>query len=113
MIDAAQLASIATRRRSELFLPDVEANRARLQEKVGGKAILVIGGAGSIGSNTIKEIARFKPARLHIVDQNENNLAELVRDLRNSDLDPSVALRAMPIDFGSAIMRRFLRDARK
>lgn len=110
MIDAAQLASIATRRRTELFVPDVEANRARLQEKIGGKAILVIGGAGSIGSNTIKEIARFKPARLHIVDQNENNLAELVRDLRNSDLDPSVALRAMPIDFGSAIMRRFLRD---
>src|SRR5687767_5048602 len=99
MIEAAQLASIATRRRAELFRPDLEASRARLEERIAGKAILVIGGAGSIGSNTIKEIARFKPARLHIVDQNENNLAELVRDLRNSDLDPSVALRALPIDF--------------
>lgn len=110
MIDATQLSSIATRRKTELFRADVEANSAQLQEKIGGKNILVIGGAGSIGSNTIKEIARFKPARLHIVDQNENNLAELVRDLRNSDLDPSVALRALPIDFGSAIMQRFLRE---
>ena len=106
MIEAAQLASIATRRRGELFHADIETHRAALQEKIGGKAILVIGGAGSIGSNTIKEIARFKPGKLHIVDQNENNLAELVRDLRNTDLDPSVALRALPIDFGSSIMRR-------
>lgn len=110
MIEATQLASIATRRRSELFAADVAASQSPLQEKIGGKAILVIGGAGSIGSNTIKEISRFKPARLHVVDQNENNLAELVRDLRNSDLDPSVALRALPIDFGSTIMRRFLRE---
>jgi FlaA1/EpsC-like NDP-sugar epimerase len=112
MISADQLARIATRRRADLFQPDISARRAELTEKIAGKSVLVIGGAGSIGSNTIQAIAPFKPARLHVVDQSENNLAELVRDLRNSGFDSSIQLRALPIDFGSVIMRRFLRDER-
>jgi FlaA1/EpsC-like NDP-sugar epimerase len=110
MVSPNQLASIATRRRADLFQPDIEARAAELREKIAGKSFLIIGGAGSIGSNTIKALAPFKPARLHIIDQSENNLAELVRDLRNSGLDSSIALRALPIDFGSSIMRRFLRE---
>lgn len=110
MISAAQLASIATRRRADLFAPDVEARSAELREKIAGKSILVIGGAGSIGSNTVHALCPFLPARLHIIDQSENNLAELIRDLRNAGIDSRIELRALPIDFGSEIMRRFLRD---
>ncbi len=110
MISAIQLASIATRRRADLFQPDIDDRAAELRDKIAGKTFLIIGGAGSIGSNTIHALAPFKPARLHIIDQSENNLAELVRDLRNSGLDPAIQLRALPIDFGSPIMRRFLRD---
>ncbi len=110
MVTPNQLANIATRRRADLFQPDIDARAAELREKIANKSFLIIGGAGSIGSNTIKALAPFKPARLHIIDQSENNLAELVRDLRNSGLDSAIALRALPIDFGSSIMRRFLRE---
>jgi len=50
------------------------------------KDCLVIGGAGTIGSNYIKQILNFKPAKIVIVDTNENGLTELTRDLRSSDL---------------------------
>lgn len=110
MLSANQLAGIATRRRADLFQPDIDARAGELREKIAGKGFLIVGGAGSIGSSTIQALAAFKPARLHVIDQSENNLAELVRDLRNSGLDASIQLRALPIDFGSVIMRRFLRD---
>lgn len=54
--------------------------------KVNLDSILVIGGAGSIGSNYIKQIIKFKPKRIVVVDINENGLTELTRDLRSSNL---------------------------
>ena len=48
--------------------------------------ILVIGGAGTIGSNYIKQILNFKPSKIVVVDINENGLTELTRDLRSSNL---------------------------
>jgi len=48
--------------------------------------ILVIGGAGTIGLNYIKQILKFKPAKIVVADTNENGLTELTRDLRSSDL---------------------------
>jgi FlaA1/EpsC-like NDP-sugar epimerase len=50
------------------------------------KNILVIGGAGTIGSNYVKEILKFKPSKIVLVDTNENGLTEITRDLRSSDL---------------------------
>jgi len=49
-------------------------------------AVLIIGGAGTIGSNYIKQILKFRPNKIVIVDNNENGLTELTRDLRSSDL---------------------------
>jgi FlaA1/EpsC-like NDP-sugar epimerase len=49
-------------------------------------SILVIGGAGTIGSNYIKQILNFKPSKIVVVDTNENGLTELTRDLRSSNL---------------------------
>ena len=48
--------------------------------------ILVIGGAGTIGSSYIKQILKFKPSKITVVDINENGLTELTRDLRSSQL---------------------------
>lgn len=73
-----------TKRDKSMFLEDIENNREVLTGKIQGKRILVIGGAGSIGSSFIKVVLPFKPASLVVVDINENALAELTRDLRST-----------------------------
>lgn len=73
-----------TKRPKSMFLKDIEDNRGELTRKIEGKSVLVIGGAGSIGSSFIKAILPFKPAILVVVDTNENALAELTRDLRST-----------------------------
>lgn len=73
-----------TFRRSSMFAPDIVANSDRLRQEVEGKSLLVIGGAGSIGSSYIKAILPFKPSKLVVIDLNENGLAELTRDLRST-----------------------------
>ena len=73
-----------TKRSASMFLPDIEANRDALAEKIRGKTVLVIGGAGSIGSSFIRALLPFRPASLVVADTNENALAELTRDLRST-----------------------------
>ena len=69
-----------TKRERSMFLDDIEANKELLEEKIKGKSVLVIGGAGSIGSSFIRALLPFKPSTLVVVDINENALAELTRD---------------------------------
>jgi UDP-N-acetylglucosamine 4,6-dehydratase len=71
-------------RDTELFAGDFADNEARIQDAVASSKILVIGGAGSIGRSTVKQIFRLKPSGLHVVDISENSLVELVRDIRSS-----------------------------
>lgn len=73
-----------TGRQTSMFAADIEANRERLAEEIGGKTVLVIGGAGTIGSSFIRAILPFRPAALVVVDINENGLTELTRDLRST-----------------------------
>ena len=73
-----------TKRERSMFLDDIEANKELLEEKIKGKSVLVIGGAGSIGSSFIRALLPFKPSTLVVVDINENALAELTRDLRST-----------------------------
>ena len=63
---------------------DIEANARELSEKVASSRFLVIGGAGSIGSAVTREIFKRNPRLLHVVDISENNMVELVRDIRSS-----------------------------
>lgn len=100
-----------TRRPTSMFKPDIDANRDALTEKIAGKSVLVIGGAGSIGSSFIKAILPFKPATLVVVDTNENALAELTRDLRSTkgmyvpdDYIP------YPMDFASPVFEKMFRS---
>jgi FlaA1/EpsC-like NDP-sugar epimerase len=68
------------------FSKDLNQAYEKLISQIQGKAVLVIGGAGTIGSSYIKEILAFEPAHITVVDINENGLTELTRDLRSSTL---------------------------
>lgn len=106
---AIDWSEVATGRPSDLFEEDWRTRQGEIEATIGGRRLLVIGGAGSIGSAAVKLIADFRPQALHVVDQNENNLAEVVRDLRSREHGLDVPdFRAIPIDFGSPIMRRFV-----
>jgi FlaA1/EpsC-like NDP-sugar epimerase len=68
------------------FENDIIQNINNLTNKICNQNILVIGGAGTIGSSYIKQILKYKPSKITIVDINENGLTELTRDLRSSNL---------------------------
>ncbi len=68
------------------FILDLNNQRDFLYSQIKNKKILVIGGAGTIGSNYIKQILKYKPSIITVVDTNENGLTELTRDLRSSNL---------------------------
>lgn len=102
-----------TRRASSMFYPDIEANSELLGEKIAGKTVLVIGGAGSIGSSFIKAILPFKPATLVVVDTNENALAELTRDLRSTKgMYMPQDYITYPMDFASPVFEKMFRKRR-
>lgn len=71
-------------RERQLFETDITSKGAALQEIVGQSRFLVLGGAGSIGQAVVKEIFKRNPLKLHVVDISENNLVELVRDIRST-----------------------------
>jgi FlaA1/EpsC-like NDP-sugar epimerase len=68
------------------FNEDILKNKNILSNKIYDQNILVIGGAGTIGSSYIKQILNYKPSKITVVDINENGLTELTRDLRSSNL---------------------------
>jgi FlaA1/EpsC-like NDP-sugar epimerase len=68
------------------FNKDLSRNNNFLSNKIIGNKILIIGGAGTIGSSYIKQILKYKPSKITVVDINENGLTELTRDLRSSNL---------------------------
>lgn len=78
------ISEYVTKRPVSMFYNDIQKNKETLTEKIKDKSVLVIGGAGSIGSSFIKAILPFMPGSLVVVDTNENGLAELTRDLRST-----------------------------
>lgn len=71
-------------REKELFEQDISSYENELKHIVSSSTFLVIGGAGSIGQAVTKEIFKRNPQKLHVVDISENNMVELVRDIRSS-----------------------------
>ena len=71
-------------RDAPLFEEDLRTHEAELTQLIAGSRFLVIGGAGSIGGAVVRELFARNPRALHVIDTSENNLAELVRDLRSS-----------------------------
>jgi FlaA1/EpsC-like NDP-sugar epimerase len=71
-------------RQTVLFEEDIIRNKNVLDKMVSSSRFLVIGAAGTIGQAVTKEIFKRNPKVLHAVDISENNLVELVRDIRSS-----------------------------
>ena len=99
-----------TNRPTSMFKTDIEKQASALSNKLSNKSILIIGGAGSIGSSFIKAILPFRPKTLVVVDINENALAELTRDLRSTkDLFVPDDYITYPMDFASPVFEKMFR----
>ncbi len=95
-----------TKRPESYFLNDINANKEKISSEIKGKNILVIGGAGTIGSSFVKAILPFEPASLIVVDYSENGLTELTRDLRSQDLFMPAEYITYPFDFGGDVFAK-------
>lgn len=104
------ISKFVTCRENSMFTRDLEIATSLLSKRISKKSILVIGGAGSIGSSFIKAILPFKPASLVVVDTNENALAELTRDLRSTKgmYVPDDYI-TYPMDFASPVFEKMFR----
>jgi FlaA1/EpsC-like NDP-sugar epimerase len=88
-------------RQRPLFDVDVRSHEGELSARVRASRFLVIGGAGSIGQAVTREIFKRKPKALHVVDISENNMVELVRDIRSTLGYIEGDFRTFAIDCGS------------
>jgi len=100
-----------TKRPESLLKADFEKYADKMHAAIDGKRMLVIGGAGTIGSNYVKAALRdFKPSALYVVDIDENQLTELTRELRSgSEYTVPSEYVTEPIDLGSTLFDRFFK----
>lgn len=96
-------------RTEKLFLDDISNFKNELSEIVTNSAFLVIGGAGSIGQSVTKEIFKRNPKKLHVVDISENNMVELVRDIRSSFGYIDGEFATFALDIGSSEYDAFIK----
>ncbi len=98
------------KRSKSLLEVDLLRLDAELKKRINGKKVLVIGGAGTIGSSYIKAILKFNIRSLTVVDINENGLTELVRDLRSStEYNIPEDFITYPINFGDRVFEKLFR----
>ena len=99
-----------TERQDSLLQADFAKYDTELNSRINGKKVLVIGGAGSIGSSYIKAILKFNIKKLVVVDINENGLTELVRDLRSSEgFNIPDDFITYPVNFGDRVFEKLFR----
>ena len=96
-------------RKEGLFKLDIESNSANIGDIVLKSRFLVLGGAGSIGQAVVREIFKRNPRKLHVVDISENNLAELVRDVRSSFGYIEGEFKTFSLDIGSIEYDAFIK----
>jgi len=96
-------------RDSEIFENDIAIYENELKNVIQESSFLVIGGAGSIGQAVTKEIFKRNPSKLHVVDISENNMVELVRDLRSSYGYTDGDFQTFALDIGSVEYDAFIK----
>ena len=97
-------------RKEALFTSDINNHESMIGEMVSSSRFLVLGGAGSIGQAVVREIFKRNPQKLDVVDLSENNLAELIRDLRSSLGYIDGELRTFCLDIGSVEFDAFIQS---
>ena len=98
------------RRKDLLFNKDINRFIQGLTDQISGSSFLVIGGAGSIGQAVALEIFKRDPKVLHVVDVSENNMVELVRNIRSTIGYGTGDFRTFAIDCGSSEYEAFFRN---
>ena len=96
-------------RENELFSTDISNNESKLKSVIPNSTFLVLGGAGSIGQAVTKEIFKRSPRKLHVVDISENNMVELVRDIRSSFGYIEGDFQTFALDIGSIEYDAFIK----
>lgn len=96
-------------RTKKLFIEDIKNYNDELKNIVSSSSFLVLGGAGSIGQAVTKEIFKRNPKKLHIVDISENNMVELVRDIRSSFGYIDGDFQTFALDIGSSEYDAFIK----
>ncbi|MBE0440310.1 MAG: UDP-N-acetylglucosamine 4,6-dehydratase [Gammaproteobacteria bacterium] len=97
-------------RKNELFVDDVGSSESRLCSIIQESSFLVLGGAGTIGQSVVKEIFKRNPRKLHVVDISENNLVEVVRDIRSSFGYIDGDFQTFALDIGSIEYDAFIQN---
>ncbi|MCR9770706.1 UDP-N-acetylglucosamine 4,6-dehydratase [Vibrio harveyi] len=96
-------------RTDALFTQDIAQHEVELSRIVSESSFLVLGGAGSIGQAVTKEIFKRNPKKLHVVDISENNMVELVRDIRSSFGYIDGDFQTFALDIGSLEYDAFIK----
>jgi FlaA1/EpsC-like NDP-sugar epimerase len=96
-------------RTDALFSSDISKHEQKLSRIVSESRFLVLGGAGSIGQALTKEIFKRNPQKLHVVDISENNMVELVRDVRSSFGYIDGDFQTFALDIGSVEYDAFIK----
>lgn len=104
------ISDFVVKREESMFLTDLKSNNAILFERISKKSVLVIGGAGTIGSSFIKAILKYKPESLIVVDINENGLTELTRDLRSSNLEMPSEYITYPMNYSDSVFFKMFKQ---
>ena len=89
-------------RRKKLIVDDIIENENSISKLISESRFLILGAAGTIGQAVTKEIFKRNPKKLHVIDISENNLVELIRDLRSSYGYISGAFKSYCLDIGSS-----------
>lgn len=97
-------------RNTKLFINDINQFEQELADKVSSSSFLVLGGAGSIGQAVVKEVFKRNPKKLHVVDISENNLVEVVRDIRSSFGYIDGDFQTFALDIGSIEYDAFIQN---
>ncbi|BAO56748.1 UDP-N-acetylglucosamine 4,6-dehydratase [Nonlabens marinus] len=96
-------------RNTELLTDDISQHENKIRSIVNSSSFLVLGGAGSIGQAVTKEIFKRNPNKLHVVDISENNMVELVRDVRSSHGYIDGDFKTFALDIGSLEYDAFIK----
>lgn len=97
-------------REKQIFSSDMDCSESALTSIICQSTFLVLGGAGSIGQAVVKEIFKRNPLKLHVIDVSENNLVELVRDIRSSFGYIDGEFKTLALDIGSIEYDAFIKS---
>lgn len=103
--------SLILNRERSIFFDDIIAYEEHLSTRISSSKFLILGGAGSIGQEIVKQIFARSPKKLHVIDISENNLVELVRDIRSSIGYIEGDFQTLSIDIRSLEFENYFRNA--